>query len=357
MDWYRRNARDLPWRRSHDPYRIWLSEIMLQQTRVDTVRPYYRRFLRAFPTVRRLAGADEHQVLKLWEGLGYYSRARNLLKTARLIVSHHRGRFPESVEELRNLPGVGRYTAGAIASIAYGVSAPILDGNVKRVLARLYCIPENLDTAEIQKRLWIMAEELTPDRHAGDFNQAMMELGAMVCIPKEPRCEVCPVRRFCAAHRNGCQNKLPMPRARKELPHYQIVAALIGRGGKYLIGRRRPEGLLGGLWELPGGKMEAGETPEQAVRREIREELDVSVRPGRHLATVQHAYSHFRITMQVYECRLRQGQPRPLYHTDLRWVTQSDQSHYAFPAATLKAFQKIFHATSSRSRRVRWTGA
>jgi len=333
LGWYRANARDLPWRRTHDPYRIWLSEVLLQQTRVETVLPYYARFTAAFPTVRELAAAREDRVLKLWEGLGYYTRARNLLRAAKAIVDGYGGRFPRTAREWQRLPGVGRYTANAIASIAFGERAPVLDGNVKRVLARLFNIGRNIDEARTQKLLWAVAERLVPPRVPGEFNQAMMELGARVCTPRAPRCEQCPLRHSCEARALGCQSHLPRRRAKKPLPHRHIVAAAIEKNGRFLLGKRPPSGLLGGLWEFPGGKVEAGESHEQALVREIREELGIEIAVGAHLASVAHAFSHFRITLHVYRCRHIGGAPRPHEHTAIRWVRRADFDRYAFPAA------------------------
>ncbi|MCX8035826.1 MAG: A/G-specific adenine glycosylase [Candidatus Sumerlaeia bacterium] len=336
LAWFRRHARDLPWRRTCDPYRVWLSEIMLQQTRVDTVIPYYRRFLKAFPTVRALAAAPFECVLKLWEGLGYYSRARNLHRAAQMIAGERNGVFPQSAAEWQHLPGVGRYTAAAVASIAFGECAAVLDGNVRRVLIRLFALDRPRATARQTALLWAIAETLVPHKRAGDFNQAIMELGARVCTPRNPRCDVCPVRGHCEARKLGRQTQLPVRQARKALPHYDIVAAAIRRRGRYLLGRRRPDEMLGGLWEFPGGKVERGETHEQALRREIREELGIEVAVGRHVASVRHAYSHFAITLHVYQCTLVGGRPAPRRHTALAWVAPSEFDRYAFPGADRK---------------------
>jgi A/G-specific adenine glycosylase len=341
LAWFRANARDLPWRRTRDPYRIWLSEIMLQQTRVETVLDYYERFTRAFPRVEDLARADDAKVLKHWEGLGYYGRARNLLAAARSVVRESGGRFPDTAEEWLGLPGVGRYTAGAIASIAYGERTPVLDGNVKRVLARLHHIRESIDDAATVDRMWALAGELVSARAPGDSNQALMELGARVCRPRNPRCGDCPVRAHCRARAAGEVASVPVRRAKKTVPHHEIVAAAIRKNGRFLFGRRPLEGLLGGLWEFPGGKVEAGETHAQALAREIREELGVAIEAGALLAVVRHAYSHFRITLHLYEGAVKSGRPAPGYHTELKWLLPSQFDRYAFPAATLKLFPAL----------------
>lgn len=336
LAWYAAHARDLPWRRTSDPYRIWLSEIMLQQTRVGQGLPYYERFVNAFPSVEALARAGEDEVLKLWEGLGYYTRARNLHKTARTIVEKHGGAFPENAELLQLLPGVGRYTAGAIASVAFGEPVPVLDGNVKRVITRLFDLDACIDEAQTEQDLWRIAESLVSPSRPGDFNQAMMELGARLCTPRKPACEECPVAKWCQARAAGTQLKRPVRKPRKKPPHHEIVVAAIRRDGRYLLGKRPPDGLLGGLWELPGGKLNPGETHQQALARECRQELGVEVAPGGLIATVNHAYTHFRVTLNVYRCKLKEGAPEPRTHTELRWVAPDEFPGYAFPKANHK---------------------
>ncbi|MGB2988130.1 MAG: A/G-specific adenine glycosylase, partial [Phycisphaerae bacterium] len=293
LGWFRRNARELPWRQTRDPYRIWVSEIMLQQTRVETVIPYYRRFLKELPNVRALASAKQDQVLKLWQGLGYYRRARNLQQAARIITSKHRGCFPRTAEAWQTLPGVGRYTAGAIASIAFGERVPVLDGNAKRVLARLCAIEDGIDETATTNRLWSIVETLVPVRNPGAFNQALMELGSRLCAPKRPSCDRCPLRHRCRARALGMEERLPVRRRKDPVPHYDIVAGAICRSGRYLLGKRPPEGLLGGLWEFPGGKIENGETHQQALVREMRDEFGLDVDVGPLVGIVRHAYSHF----------------------------------------------------------------
>lgn len=340
--WYDRSARALPWRRTSDPYRIWISEIMLQQTQVETVVPYYRRFVKTFPDVFRLAAAPEDRVLKLWEGLGYYGRARNLRRAARRIVAEYGGDFPATAAGWLELPGVGRYTSGAIASIAFGEAAPVLDGNVKRVLARVFGIDQDVDRPATLARLWELAAALVPDRRPGDFNQALMELGACLCRPRDFRCGECPLRMLCRAAAEGRQAGLPVRRRKAAGPHYQVTAAVIERGGKVLIGKRPGKGLLGGLWEFPGGKVQAGETHAQALAREIREELGAEVRVGRHIVSVDHAYTHFSITLHAYSCRLENGErPAAREHDDLKWVRREELGRYAFPKADIVVLQAM----------------
>lgn len=341
LRWYRRNHRDLPWRKTADPYAIWVSEIMLQQTRVETVVPYFNRFLRQFPSARALAKAPLEKVLRAWQGLGYYTRARNLHAAARHVVAHCDGRLPSSVVGLRTLPGIGRYTAGAIASIAFGRDEPVVDGNVARVIARLPGLRGNVKSPAMQRRLWEIAGQLIPLGSAGDFNQALMELGAIICAPTNPRCADCPLRRLCRAIAKGRGPKRVNTGRRKAAPHYHVAVAAILKRGRILIGRRRPEGLLGGLWELPGGKIHPGESAPAAAVREVREELGIEVRALRELVTVRHAYSHFRVTIHAFACRHVAGRARPIGCDKCRWVGLADLGPYPFPAATLKILRAL----------------
>ncbi len=336
LAWYGRNARVLPWRGTRDPYAIWVAEIMLQQTRIDQGTPYFERFIKAFPTVEALAEASEDAVLKLWEGLGYYSRARNLHRAAKLVAFERGGAFPATAAEWQALPGVGRYTAGAIASIAFNEVAPVLDGNVKRVLSRLFDIAAPIDRPATERQLWALAETLVAPRRPGDFNQAMMELGATVCVPKAPSCGTCPVRRWCRAAERGTQAERPVKGKKAAVPHYEIVVAAIEKNGRFLLGKRPPNGLLGGLWEFPGGKVQTAESHAEALEREIREELGVAIRVGGLAAVVNHAYSHFKVTLNVYRCAIKSGAPQPKTHTALKWVPRAHFDRYAFPKANHK---------------------
>jgi len=333
LRWYHANARDLPWRRTRDPYAVWLSEILLQQTRVDQGLPYYERFLTQFPTVKSLASANEHAVLKAWEGLGYYSRARNLHKAARIVAIDRKGEFPKNAEAWQALPGVGRYTAGAIASIVYGEAVPVLDGNVIRVLTRLFDIDACSDQPSVRDQLWELAGELVPESDPGDFNQAMMELGASVCAPRNPSCSDCPLENSCLSLRAGTQLSRPVRKAKKTVPHKEMVLGAIVKRGRILIAKRPSKGLLGGLWELPGGEVNPGESHAKALKRCLKSSIGIRVKTGGLIASVDHAYSHFRVTLNVYQCELTSGDPTPNEHDDLKWMTRARLEEFAFPKA------------------------
>jgi len=345
LQWFDRQARDLPWRNTRDPYAIWVSEIMLQQTRVETAKPYYLRFLKRLPMIEKLARARIDTVLKLWEGLGYYSRARNLHRAAREIVALHDGHLPAAQEELVTLPGIGPYTAGAIASIAFGKREPVVDGNVTRVLCRIFRIRANPKQADVHKQLWSLAEELLPRARVGDHNQALMELGSEICLPRNPRCDMCPLSRMCEAHRHGEETALPVKRPRKELPTVAVAVGVIYKDERILIDKRRPDGLLGGLWEFPGGKKEPGESLRDALYREVREELGICIEVKRSLMVVHHAYSHFRVRLHVFECTFLPGKPRCQSCTAFKWVRPNELRRYAFPAANNRIIESLWPGT------------
>jgi len=354
LAWYATHKRDLPWRHdTHDPYRVWISETLLQQTQVVTAIPYYERFLARFPDVHALAAANLDDVLKVWEGAGYYARARHLHRAAREIVARLGGRIPSTVDELLTLPGIGRYTAGAIASIAFNCDAPVLDGNTTRVLCRYFNIANDSKASQTQKELWRLAEELLPHGRAGDFNQALMELGATICTPRNPQCAACPLSRGCAARRLGIQANLPTKRKKKKLPHHQVAVGVIWKRNKMLIARRFEKELLGGLWEFPGGHRKRGEALAQCVAREVCEELGIEVAVGEEFAVVEHAYSHFRITLHAFHCRWLRGRPRALGCAAWKWVSPRELSRYAFPAANRKVIENL--TTDGKTRRPRDT--
>ncbi|MFQ5612294.1 MAG: A/G-specific adenine glycosylase [Anaerolineae bacterium] len=341
LDWYAQHRRDLPWRETSDPYRVWVSEVMLQQTQVTTVIPYYRRFLARFPSLADLAAASLDEVLKLWAGLGYYARARNLHRAAKEIAAAHGGRLPETYAALRRLPGFGDYTAGAVGSIAFGEAVPAVDGNARRVLARLFAVQADTRTRQIKTLAAALAGSA---ERPGDWTQALIELGATVCRPSSPKCLLCPVRDLCRGWQLGMQARLPLKPGKKALPHYDVTAAVIYRNGDrdaFLIAQRPLEGMLGGLWEFPGGKQEPGETLKDCLRREIREELGVEIAVGEQFATVKHGYTHFKITLHAFHCQLVRGQPQALEVNDWRWVTPEELDNYAFPSTDRKIIEAL----------------
>jgi len=328
LKWYGRHARSLPWRGHADPYAVWVSEIMLQQTRVEAVIPYFERWMERFPSLPDLAAATEQEVLSAWEGLGYYSRARNLHKAARLILEQFDGELPRDPSVLRKLPGIGRYTAGAIASLAFGLDVPTLDGNLRRVFARVFDVAEPADSRSGEKILWGLAEKHLPKGRAGDYNQALMDLGATICLPRNPACLHCPLADLCQARALGVQEGRPVLKPRARLPHYTVTAAVLRRDGKILLARRPSRGLLGGMWEFPGGKVERGETLAETLTREIREELGAEIRIGEPLGIYRHAYTNFRITLHAFLCDLTDGEPQPVEAAELAWVAPANLGDY-----------------------------
>jgi A/G-specific adenine glycosylase len=333
LTWADEHRRDLPWRHTRDPYHVWVSEIMLQQTQVSTVAPYFARWLQRFPTIQDLAVAPLDEVLKAWEGLGYYARARNLHRAAQRVVAEYGGQLPAHRTDLVALPGIGDYTAGAILSIAFGQDEPALDSNARRVLCRLFNIAEDPRRPAVRRHLWELARSLSPAGQAGRFNEALMDLGATMCTPRTPHCPHCPLAEVCAAARLGLQAERPVSTPRRRVPHYDVTAAIIWHDRHVLITQRPPDGLLGGLWEFPGGKREPHETLAGCLAREIREELGIEIAVGAPLPPVPHAYTHFRITLHPFHCQIRSGQPQALGCASWQWVTLDQLDQFAFPVA------------------------
>ena len=334
LEWYQNNKRDLPWRKTNDPYKIWISEIMLQQTRVDTVIPYYHRFLEAFPTIFDLAGADQQQVLKLWEGLGYYSRGRNLHHAAKQVVHEFDGEVPSTYKEITSLKGVGPYTASAILSIAYQKKYAVVDGNVIRVVARYNGITSDIRKAAAKNAVQEFVDKTVPEDNPGDFNQAVMELGATVCTPSNPGCESCPLQTDCIAWNSAQTDTIPYKSPAKKVPHHHIaVGIIVNEDNEILISLRPQESMLGGLWEFPGGKQKENEALEETLRRELKEELDVETEIFEKYRELKHAYSHFKITMHAFWCKITSGEPKPRSSDKLEWVQLNRIDDFPFPKA------------------------
>jgi A/G-specific adenine glycosylase len=337
LTWFADNARELPWRRDRDPYAIWLSEIMLQQTQVERVTPLYERFLARFPDIDALAKAPVEAVLEAWQGLGYYGRARRLHVAACEVRERYQGEFPATEREALALPGIGRYTAGAILSIAYGVPLPVVDGNVARVLGRLEALRGNLDDAGTRRALWALASELVPAREPGDWNQALMELGATVCTPKNPACPACPLRDRCRALALGRVGELPEGRARRTPVNVTVAAALVERDGRILLAKR-PEGrLLGRMWEVPQTPLEPREGLD--LPRELEERYGLRVVPGPLVVRARHAITHRRITLVGYRSRLES--PVPSDPERFRWVTPAEVAALPVSSMTKKLLRGL----------------
>ena len=322
LSWYRQHGRTLPWRGHPDPYAVWVSEIMLQQTRVETVIPYFEKWMSLFPTVSDLAQASEQEVLNAWEGLGYYSRARNLHQAARMVVGEYGGKLPDDLKALRSLPGIGRYTVGAIASIAFNMDEPTLDGNLRRVYARLFDVSEPADSLTGEKILWKLAAEYLPKGQAGDYNQALMDLGATICLPKNPRCLLCPLMEICEARINGSQEQRPVLKPKKEIPHQVLAAGVILHEDEVLLSKRPSKGLLGGMWEFPNGQV-TGE-PLKKLESALETGYKLKVQQGEALGTVKHAYTHFRVTVHAFRCNLISMSK----NKNLKWVDIDDLKKY-----------------------------
>jgi len=378
--WFRKNQRPLPWRQTRDPYCIWISETMLQQTQVSTVIPYYDRWMKKFPNLRALARAPLSRVLKAWEGLGYYSRARNLYRTSRIVLRKYRGKLPDSSEELMKLPGIGRYSAGAIASIAFGKKEPVLDGNVKRVLSRVFALKEAVDTSNGEKKLWEISRTLvgaglprpvtrarslrpppglrpewvgdygpigpegprpyhrTPFFNPGEFNQALMELGALVCLPENPQCSICPLGNICRAHRLGKETEFPLKARRQRLEKLNTVAVVIWKNGRVLLERQPLRARWGGLWMFPQWIHRNGKGETEFLKAKARQEFGTYLQAVKPRMEIEHGFTKYRVRLRVYE-----GKAVGTYcNTSLqRWCHPKDLTHLPLPSPHQKIAESI----------------
>lgn len=346
LKWFDQNKRPLPWRKHYRPYEVWVSEIMLQQTQVDTALPYFKRWMKTFPTIESLAEATEEKVLKLWQGLGYYSRARNLHASAKLIQKDHKGHFPTNYEEILKLKGIGRYTAGAIASIAFNQEKPIVDGNVFRVLSRLYAIQDNIDIPKNREKFWQLAEELIPKGEARYFNQAMMELGALICTTRNPKCSLCPIQKFCKAFQNQNQEGFPVRSERRKTVKVQAGAVLIVRDEKYYVHRRPVGEIMGGLWEFPEWKLSKGKAlPEKALKAKLESFLEkdlglnnLNLEPH---GKIKRSYTHHQENLHLHKVDLNNQKIRPSLKWPAKWVTKKEFKSLPFSSAHAKIVELI----------------
>lgn len=346
LEWFQRNKRPLPWRKDHDPYRVWISEIMLQQTQMERGVTFYTRWMERFPTLASVADAHEDEVLKAWEGLGYYSRARNLHRAAKVILERHNGIVPADTAALRALPGIGEYTAGAVASIAYNLPEPAVDANVERVFARLFDVDAPVKSVIARDFFRHMAVALIPSGRAREFNQALMELGALVC-GKKPECEICPLSRFCRAKRLGIPQERPVPGKKTGYTSLEVITGVLVHQGRVFMQRRLDSGVWAGFWEFPGGRLEPGETPEQGIVREFSEETEFAIKVTASLGVVRHAYTRYRIAMHCFLCSFEApaagkkpetALPEPVLHaaTDYVWGRTEDMERVTMPAGHRK---------------------
>jgi len=341
LEWYQKNKRDLPWRKVNDPYAIWVSEVMLQQTQVNTVIPYYTRFMSIFPNISALANADQDKVLKCWEGLGYYSRAINLHKSSQIVKNDYNGIVPSNPNHFKKMAGVGDYINAAVQSIAFSHPMAVVDGNVKRVLSRVYEMKEPVNDVKFLKIYYKRVENLLDKNHPGDFNQAIMELGALVCKPRQVHCNKCPISQFCKAYLNSSVSLYPKKNNKAKIPTENWVAAIIQKEDLFLLTRRKNGGFLSGLWEFPGGKIEKKDSINESCHNYIQEKLNIKISIQNHLTQIKHTYTHFKQIMDVLLCNYLSGTVELNGPADYHWVKYSEIKHYALPKSNLKFLSKI----------------
>ncbi|MCP4482908.1 MAG: A/G-specific adenine glycosylase [bacterium] len=343
--WYQNNARELPWRKTSDPYKIWISEVMLQQTTVNAVINYYHRWLKRFPTIQSLARGNIHDILNLWQGLGYYQRARNIHKAAQIIYKDHHGEIPKNPKVLRKLPGFGPYTTNAVLSIAYELRLPLIDTNIRRLVMRQLAL-RGVANIKQNKTITTYLEKIMPKKNISFFNQALMELGALICKPKNPLCLLCPIQKNCKAFQKGIQELIPKT-SKNKIKKINAAIALIQKERKFFIQKRPEKGLLAGLWEFPGGKQEKEKKIEETLKREIKEELKVSVTKSDFLMKVKHYYTQFAVTLHVFTCDVV---PFPLEDDTHKWVILKNLKNFPMPSGSAKIVSKLKHDDNQQRR-------
>ena len=337
ISWYKKSNYKMPWRGTSDPYKIWISEIMLQQTQVKTVINYYNQWINTLPTVEDVAQANIDTILKLWEGLGYYKRAHNIHDTAQIILKKYNSQIPNDYNELISLKGIGDYTASAILSIAFNQRYPAVDGNLKRVISRL----KNFNNIQLKKSIKKIILNLMINSNAGEVNQALMDLGREVCTSNQPKCQLCPLISICKAFKTRQIAKYPEKVAKKPKPEFDVIVGMIYKNNNFLISKRKKDGFLGGLWELPGGKKNPKESHLDCLKREIQEELDIRVDIGNKIGKIKHHYSHFSINLIGYECQYKNGSAKPLSSDKIKWIKTNKIDNFAFPKSTIKLFSLL----------------
>ncbi len=345
LEWYSYNKRSMPWRDNPLPYYVWVSEVMLQQTQVDTVIPYFERFITKFPNLELLANADLQDVLKMWEGLGYYARARNFHKAVGIVIQELHGKIPDNFDDLRQLPGLGDYTAAAVASIAYGQKIPVVDGNVLRVFARFWGIKQDIKTNSVKTKIFNRLKTVIKPVESSDFNQSLMELGALICRPKHPLCPQCPIQNECIAFEKGITDKLPNVKRKAKVPTYQYGACVIWHGDKFLISKRENDVMLGGLWEFPGGRLDGKHNLQKQSYELVKSVTNFEFQILKNSYKIKHTYSHFKIELIAFKCELVDTESSPTrmikHCNDLRWITFSEVINYPFDKATLKVIDQV----------------
>jgi A/G-specific adenine glycosylase len=333
LSWFNKNQRSLPWRNVKNPYHTWIAEVMLQQTRVKKVLDYYQKFIDQFPDVHSLSKANLQQILKAWEGMGYYARARNLHKAAQIVVAEKKGVIPNNYYDFKKLPGAGEYITAAVLSQAFNAPFAVVDGNVTRVISRLFLIDLRINLSSSRIIFQEHADMLLDQQQPGAFNQAMMELGATICRPKNPQCGVCPINIFCNAFKTNQQNEYPVANKSKPIPEFHIAVGIIHRNGQFLITQRQINGLLGGMWEFPGGRVNQGESAAQVCIRKIKEKINLNVEVDRFLTKINHAYTHFKIMLDAFDCRFQSGTIFLNGPADYRWISASEIDSFPVHAA------------------------